>query len=409
MTSDDYKKYAELIVAQGVSLYEGQCLEITCGLEHYDFALLVAETAYKKGAKLVEIKVTSNKLTRLRIENAKGDLDYIPDYERARVYEHLANDWAYLYIDNTEEVDVLSGVDAEKLEKMVKAFRKARKPRMDALVLNKFTWCIVAAPGPKWAAKVLECEPSSEADEKLSFHLKKILRLDQPDPVKAWDEHTKNIKKRGKVLTELKLDKVIFKSGETNLEIGLVEGAEWSGGGDLTLDGRIFSPNIPSEEVFTTPDYRRAEGKVVVTRPLKVMESMVEGAWFEFKDGKVIASGASKGADVLEKYLAIDEGASMLGEVALVDCDSPIFQSNLLFSSILYDENASSHIALGNGYIACLPDYNLLLTDEQKKEAGCNLSLVHTDFMIGSDDMDVIGVDKNGKETVIIKSGKFRI
>lgn len=409
MTNEDYKKYAELIVAKGVSLYEGQCLEITCGVFHYDFALTVAEAAYKKGAKLVEIKITSNKLARLRIDHAKGALDFVPDYEKARVNEHLATDWAYLYIDNTEEVDELGGVDAEKLEKMVKAFRQARKSRMDALVLNKFTWCIVAAPGPKWAAKVLECEPSAEADEKLSFHLKKILRLDQADPVKAWEEHTQRVRDRGKLLTEMKLDKVIFKSGETNLEIGLVEGCEWSGGGDITMDGRRFSPNIPSEEVFTTPDYRRTEGKVVVTRPLKVMESMVEGAWFEFKGGKVVASGADKGADVLEKYLAIDEGASMLGEVALVDSESPIYQSNLLFSSILYDENASSHIALGNGYIACLPNFTSLLTEEQKREAGCNLSLVHTDFMIGADDMDVVGVDKAGKETMIIKQGKFAI
>lgn len=409
MTDDDCKKYAELIVSKGVALYEGQCLEISCGRRHYDFALQVAEVAYQRGAKFVEIKVISNELTRSRIEHAKGELDFIPGYKRAELYEKLANDWAFLSFANTEEGEMLNGVDADRLKEINHSMRTLMASYSKAISTNRMAWSRVALPGPEWAARIFNCAPSEEASERLWDYMKRIVRVDRDNPAEAWEEHVTALKKRGKGLTELKLDKIIFKSGETNLEIGLIEGGRWVGGDDRTIDGRFYSPNIPTEEIFVTPDYRRAEGKVAVTRPLDVMGSLVEGAWFEFKEGKVVASGAAKGADVLEKYLSIDEGARSLGEVALVDSSSPIYRSHLLFHNILYDENAACHIALGRGYLFCLPDFRSLLTDEQKKEAGCNLSLVHTDFMIGSDDLDVIGVDKGGKETVIIKNGAFKI
>lgn len=409
MTDEDCKKYADLIVAKGVSLYEGQCLEIRCSRRHYAFALKVAEVAYQRGAKFVEIKVISNELTRSRIEHAKGELDYIPDYKRTELYEKLANDWAFLYFVNTEEGELLNGVDADRLKEINQAMRALMAPYSKAVSLSKMAWSGVALPGPEWAGRIFNCAPSEEASERLWEQMKRIVRVDRDNPAQAWEEHVTALEERGNRLSELKLDKIIFKSGETDLEIGLIEGSSWIGGDDRTIDGRSYSPNIPTEEIFVTPDYRRAEGKVVVTRPLDVMGSLVEGAWFEFKEGKVVASGADKGADVLEKYLSIDEGARSLGEVALVDKSSPIYQSNLLFHNILYDENAACHIALGRGYLFCLPDFRSLLTDEQKREAGYNISLVHTDFMIGSDDLDVIGVDKSGNETVIIKDGAFQI
>lgn len=409
MNEQDYKKYAELIVVKGVALYEGQCLEIVCGRRHYDFALQVAESAYKKGAKFVEIKVISNELTRTRVEHAKGDLEYVPDYRRAEIYEKLTNDWAFLRIANTEEGDLLAGVNPERLKEIDRALRLVMAPYGKAVSLNKMVWSAVAVPGPEWAAKIFKEGASDELLQRLSEHIKRIVRLDSDSPIEAWDANITAIEERCTRLTELNLDRVIFKSNETNLEVGLIEGSRWIGGNDITIDGRTYAPNIPTEECFVTPDYRRAEGKVVVTRPLEVMGSVVEGAWFEFKEGKVVASGAKKGADLLENFLSIDEGARMLGEVALVDKSSPIYQSGLLFHNILYDENAACHIALGRGYLFCLPDFRSLLTDEQKREAGCNLSLVHTDFMIGSDTLDVIGVDKEGREIELIKRGSFQL
>ena len=205
----------------------------------------------------------------------------------------------------------------------------------------------------------------------------------------------------------MKLDHLRFESEGTDLTIGLNSISRWEGGPAPLPDGRLFFPNLPTEEVFTTPDFSRTEGTVRVTKPLKVLEAMVEGAWFRFEKGKAVEFGADKGRDVLEKYLNMDEGSAYLGEIALVDENSPIASSGLLFGSILYDENASCHIALGGGYPTCLNLPAGVESDEDLKAHGCNISLVHTDFMIGSSDSDVTGYDCDGKEYPIIRKGSF--
>ncbi len=410
MDRKSLEKYAEVVIEVGVNLYEGQCLSITSGVGNYDFALILAETAYKKGAKFVEIKVASNKLTRTRIDNSDiSNLSYYPTSVTMESFEQLANDWATIRIDSTEELNDLKGVDPSKLETLTRAVRLALKRRSELLMKHKHSWCVIAAPGPKWAESVLNIQPTEEATDKLWEKLKPILRLDKSDHIGEWKKHADTLIRRAKILDELKLDRILIKSEGTELEVGLAEHHKWIGGPSETSSGRVFMPNIPTEEIFSTPDYRRTNGKVKATRPVKVMETLIEGIWFEFKDGKVVKFGAKNNVEILEKFLNVDEGSSYLGEIALVDVDSPIFKSGLLFNSILYDENATSHIALGAGYPSCLTISDSLNSEKEKKDAGCNVSLVHTDFMIGSTDSDITGIDKKGKEIKIIKAGKFQI
>lgn len=409
--NDTYiKQYAQVILEIGINLYKGQSLSISTNTTNHYFALILAEEAYKRGAKFVEIATHSNELTKMRLNHStKKQLDYIPSYIINKSYEMLANDWASISLDNNEELDVLKDVDPEKLEVFTKTRSIALKRRSEMLMAQKIPWTIVAVPGPKWASKVLNTEATKEAEEQLWEKIMPILRLNNDDPIKAWKKHCNKLLERCKRLDSMKLDKIRFTGSDTELEIGLSEYSKWIGGPVMTAEKRVFLPNIPTEEVFTTPDYRRTNGKVKVTRPLNVMEKLVEGASFEFKDGKVINFDAEKGADVLDKYLKVDSGSAFLGEVALVDGSSAIYESGLLFHSILYDENATSHIALGAGYVSCLSNADSLKTEKERKDVGCNTSLVHTDFMIGSPKVDAYGVDESGKEIPLIKDGKFQI
>jgi aminopeptidase len=411
MDKNILEKYADIVIRQGVNLYKGQCLNITAGMPDYDFALILAESAYRAGAKFVEITLASNDLIKDRIKYSdKTSLDFLPQYKSSLYNEYIANDWASIRIDNTGESDVLKKADSEKLEIIFKADRNARKRFLDTCAKHKMTWCVIACPNEKWARKVFKDDSAEEANKKLDEALLKILRLDQADPVNAWKEHSEKLHKRCGVLNSLKLDKIVFKSAQykTDLEIGLTDYSEFKGGPKATPDGRMFMPNIPTEEVFTTPHFARTNGIVYTVKPVLIMETVVNGVWFEFKDGRVMKFGSDNN-DLLEKFLNTDNESRYLGETALVDRTSKIYESNLIFNSILYDENASCHIAIGNGYPSCLSNGQSLKTSDDLKNAGCNVSLVHTDFMIGSQDIEVTGISRDGKKHDIIKDGIFCI
>lgn len=411
MKEEYLQKYYELILKTGVNLQKDQCLGISFNLKNSDFAVKLGETAYKMGAKFVELIPTSNSLKKSRINNTenKDSLTFVPDFVKPRIFEFVSNEWAFIRIDNLEEIDELKSVDADKLNLLLSSEQKANVAMSNAISKAKVAWCIVAAPGPEWAAKVFNKDSSDELTDELSNNLIKILRLDKKDPVEEWKSLSDKLIARGKKLSEMKFDKLIFKGPGTDLEIGLNKNSFWLGGGAKTQNGRTFLPNIPTEEVFTTPDYRRTNGKVKVTKPVKVLENLLTGIWFEFKDGKITDFGADTGRELLEKFFNTDEGAKYLGEVALVDKHSEVHKSGLIFNSILYDENAACHIALGRGFPTCFTNKDELNTPEEMKNNGCNHSLVHTDFMIGSDEINVTGVTQEGKEVVIIKDGEFMI
>ena len=411
MKEEILKKYCELILKVGVNLYKGQCLAISCGTGNMDFGLKLSETAYELGAKFVELIAYSNRLKKSRVENNtdEKDLEYIPNFPVVRNFEMISSDWAYVRIDNLEEIDELKNINAEKFGIMSKKELEVNSPMSAAISGAKIPWCIVAAPGPLWAAKVMNENPSGNTTEKFTDMLIRVLRLDKTDPVAEWKSLGEKLISRSKVLTEMNLDKLIFTGPGTDLEIGLNKGSFWLGGPAKAANGRAFLPNIPTEEVFITPDFRRTNGKVKVTKPVKVLENSLTGIWFEFKDGKVIDFGSDNCTDILEKFLNTDEGARFLGEVALVDKNSGVHRSGYIFNSILYDENAACHIALGRGFPSCFSNKDELITPEEMKKSGCNYSLVHTDFMIGSEVINVTGVTQDGKKVEIIKDGEFKI
>lgn len=411
MKEEILKKYCELILKVGVNLYKGQCLAISCGTGNMDFGLKLSETAYELGAKFVELIAYSNRLKKSRVENNtdEKDLEYIPNFPVVRNFEMISSDWAYVRIDNLEEIDELKNINAEKFGIMSKKELEVNSPMSAAISGAKIPWCIVAAPGPLWAAKVMNENPSGNTTEKFTDMLIRVLRLDKTDPVAEWKSLGEKLISRSKVLTEMNLDKLIFTGPGTDLEIGLNKGSFWLGGPAKAANGRAFLPNIPTEEVFITPDYNRTNGKVKVTKPVKVLENSLTGIWFEFKDGKVIDFGSDNCTDILEKFLNTDEGARFLGEVALVDKNSGVHRSGYIFNSILYDENAACHIALGRGFPSCFSNKDELITPEEMKKSGCNYSLVHTDFMIGSEVINVTGVTQDGKKVEIIKDGEFKI
>jgi len=402
---DKLKEYAEIILRSGINLREGQCVRIRCGAEDYHFARILGQEAYRLGAGYVHVELLDSYLEKSRFLHQEGDqLDYIPRFliDQARVM--MDEDWASIRIDNAGEGDVLNHADSGKVSRNRRTVGKKLQFFTRSLMADEHSWCVVALPGKKWAEKVLG-EGASEED--LWKVLKPILRLDRDDPSKAWDEHNDTLHARCDRYNDLKFDRIRFRSEGTDLTVGLSERSLWCGGPMPLASGRMYNANIPSEEIFTTPDWRRTEGVVKVTRPVSVREKMVVGAEFSFEKGKVVSFRADEGEDALREFLETDPGASFLGEIALVQNDSPISNSGLIFHSILYDENASCHLALGAGYPSCLRNFKELSSVEKLKEEGCNDSQVHTDFMIGGPDTELTAYTAEGREISLMEKGNF--
>ena len=401
-----FDKYADLVIKRGLNLYSGQSLNIETGVEDIPFAIKVAESAYRNGAKFVNVALNSNKLTKYRVDSSTlNDLDYSPEFQSVRMLEMIADDWATVRIDNTADADILKDADTDRLNVVVKNARRVRRKLLDACSKNRIAWCVIASPNQEWANKVMGQSDNSLA--KFSSVFEKVLRLDNNDPLKAWDLHGDLLDKRADYLNSLRIKKVFINSSSADLEVSLTSNAVWTGGRSKTADGRVFWANLPTEELFTTPDFKGTKGKIKIVRPVQVMEKTVINPSFEFIDGKVISFDSESNRDVLEKYLNSDEGASYLGEIALVDTSSPIYKTGLTFNSILFDENASSHIAIGNGYGFCLSNGAELKNKEDYIRAGCNVSSVHTDFMFGTDDTEINVLCEDGSKVTVMKNGAF--
>ncbi len=405
------EKYANVILTS-LNLQEGQNLLVSTEPVHWKFAAIIAAEAYKRGARYVRVDSNEKKnplLYKARIENSKDKyLDYVPAFRIEEQRLMIEEDWAIIALVGTEDPDILSNLDPRRNTKTVKAVAEASKPFRKAVQNNTIQWTVVFAPTEILAGKIMNMPPSPEAIDRLWEVLTPILYLDDADPSAAWIKSGEILKRRASALNKLKLKEVYFKGPGTDLKIGLSQKAVWEGGSSVSERGIEFSPNIPTEEVFTAPDFRETEGRVRITRPVFVpaIGKMIEGAWLEFKGGKVVDYGAELGKDVLDQYFAIDPAAAYLGELALVDSNSPIFKSGKIFYNILFDENASCHIALGSAYPDCYEGGSQMGGDELKAN-GINVSNLHTDFMIGSPDVDVTGKTWNGEMVDIITDGKF--
>jgi len=397
--------YADLLLQAGINLQPGQ--EISLGSEpvHWDFINLLAERAYQLGAKNVACNIVHPGFGKARVDHSHEEyLDYVPDYAVARLDHFAATGAASLYVGGSEHPQLMKDIDQKRNGVIQKSRRLAFKNYREATSSSRIPWCFCELPTPAWAEQVLG-EPDTEA---LWDILVPILRLDTPDPIATWRELADTLGKRAAALDAMKVVKLHFEAPGTDLEVHIPEPCRWLGGSAKLPDGTAFMPNLPTEEIFTSPDFRKTSGRAQVTRPVEVLGSEVHGAWFEFADGEVVDYGAESGKERLDTFFELDEKARRLGEVALVDSGSPIFQSGRIFHSILYDENAACHIALGSSYADTYeggPD----LSEEERLAVGLNQSLLHTDFMIGCDSLRVTGTDAGGAEIPIMEDGTFSI
>lgn len=406
MESKAFEQYASMLV-ELVGLQEGQGLILKGEPVNWPVITAIAAAAYRRGAKYVQPVVESTALHRARVENAREEyLEFVPDERKAWQEQSVREKWALISIKSPDDPDLLSGIDPDRHTTLSRAYRQADQPWREHLMSDDLQWLVAVAPSPKWAAKILDTAPSREAQTKLWQVLKSILRLDREEPVSFWKEQSALLEKRAGILNKLELKELRFSGNGTELIVGIPERALWTGGAATTPEGNLFMPNIPTEEVFTAPDFRRTEGTVRATRPVTVLGDLVEGAVFTFREGKVVEATAERGGETLKRFLDIDEGSRFLGEVALVDSSSPIYQSGYLFYNTLLDENAACHIALGNAYPDTI-EGGLEMSPEELREAGANRSLQHTDFMIGSESVDVLGIGRDGREIEIMRNGSF--
>ncbi len=402
------KKYAELIVRAGINVQKGQEVIIKCGLDQPDFVTMVAEECYRCGAERVKTEWSYQPLTKVNyIYRTLESLSEVTDAEKAELQRKVDKLTCMIWLDS-DDPDGLSGTDSEKISAANIARYPVIKPYRDAMD-NRYQWCIAAVPGRAWAEKVFPGLKGEAAEEALWGAILDCSRVND-DPVAAWNAHNARLAERCKFLNGFRFDRLEYRSlNGTHFTVGLNERALFMGGGERTLGkGVYFNPNIPTEEVFTSPMRGRADGVVVATKPLSYQGKLIENFRITFRDGKVVETYAEKNGDVLKKMVSMDEGASYLGEVALIGYDSPVNNTGLLFYNTLFDENASCHLALGRGFTNTVENYENY-TDEQLHEAGVNNSMIHVDFMIGARDTDITGVTKDGRRVQIFKNGDWAI
>lgn len=403
------KTYANLLVSHGLNVQPGQVVNIAGEIYHRQLILFLVEAAYKKGAKLVNVDYVDPQIPRLRVQYSDHDeyLKYVPKYVPIKYESFVEEGAAVLRLTGSEMPEALSDLPANKVNDMQNYFRLSlKKYYSEGVGKSKVQWTVAAAATPAWGKRVFPELDETKAYEALWNEIFKICRADKAECLELWKVHNATLKKRAKMLTDLQMKMLHFTGPETDLKVFLSPKAIFKGGGDTTPQGVPFEANIPTEECFTTPDYRLTTGKVKVTRPVTVNGQLVKGLKISFKEGKICDFSADEGEDTFSAYIQNDPGACRLGEVALVGTDSPIYQSGRVFEEILFDENAACHIAVGFAYRFCL-DGGAEMTPEQLEAIGCNDSRVHTDFMISSDEVDVSAETYKGEKIELIKKGRW--
>jgi aminopeptidase len=399
-------RLAEVAVRTGVNLQKGQDLIITANMSALPLVQRIAVHAYKAGAGLVLPFFTDDAITLARYENADD-----ASFDRAAgwFYEGLGKAFkggaARMAITGDDPM-LLAEQDAGKVARASKAVSIAAKPAMSPIVGFEVNWNIVAFPGAAWAARVFPDLPVEEAQRKLLDAIYDASRLDGDDPVKNWADHTAELKTRVKWLNEQNFETLKYTGPGTDLRLGLAEGHIWKGGASPALNGVVCQPNIPTEEVFTCPHAYKVDGTVSATKPLAYQGTVIRDISVRFEAGKIVDATASSGEAVFRDLLGVDDGSSRIGEVALVPHSSPISQSGTLFYNTLFDENASCHIALGQSYADTVSGGSDLGEDELKQK-GANQSLIHVDWMIGSDDVDIDGITRTGETVPVMRKGEW--
>lgn len=399
------REYARLIVRCGVNVQKGQEVVIYADLDQPEFVAMVVEEAYKAKAKKVSVEWSYPSLQKLHVRyQSVKTLGTVTEWQKAK-QEHFCQVLPARIHLVSEDPDGLKGINMEKVSKANQMAYPILKPYRDRRE-NQEQWCIAAVPGAAWAKKVFPGMRTSAAMEKLWEAILFTSRVGD-DPVQAWKDHNEDLAKRCAYLNSLNIRSLHYTADNgTDLTVGMIEEAEWKGGGDESLQGIYFNPNIPTEECFISPKRGEAEGIVYATKPLSYRGVLIEDFFVRFEGGKVVEVGAKKGEDVLKTMVAMDEGAAYLGECALVPQRSPISESGILFYNTLFDENAACHLALGMGFADTIRDFQNKTLDECRA-LGVNDSMIHEDFMIGCDSMNIDAICADGKTVPIFREGNW--
>ena len=409
MKNSVLKNYARVIVRIGVNVQKGQDVIITANVNDNYFVKYIVEECYKAKAKSVRVDWSSDEVTRLKYKNEKAEvLGEVLAWQEEKMKYDSVNLPAMIHIDSSNP-DVLAGISQDKIAK-VRAMRGPIAMKYREAMDNKNQWVIVGIPGEAWAKKVFPELSSKKAIAKLWDAILDVTRING-DAVKNWEEHNAFLRNKKTLLNDLHIKKLTYKSKNgTDFTIELPKEMAFGAGDETTLTGVVYNPNMPTEECFTSPNKYSANGVVYATKPLSVMGNVVSDFGFRFKDGKIIEVLSNKPEEkrILEKLTSLDEGASRLGEVAFVPFDSPINKTGILFYSTLYDENACCHLALGRAFTECIRDYDKL-SEEEIKKVNLNESMIHVDFMIGSEDLSIVAETYDGKTVQIFKDGVYAI
>ena len=400
------QKYAELLVKVGLNVQEKEPVYIQASIDASEFVHLVVEEAYKIGAEDVKVSYKDDRIAQLKYQyEPESFFENVKQYDIDEKMDYLDRKAAFLSIVSSSP-DSLKVADPNKIRKSMAANGKAFKDYMVAVQSDRMSWCVASYPSVGWAKMMFPELSDDEAVNKLLETILKTVRVDQEDPVKAWEEHDHLLHEKADYLNNKKYKALHYKSEGTDLTIELPNGQYWSGASSVNSKGNSFVANMPTEEVFTAPHKNGVNGTVSNTLPLSYSGNIIDDFTLTFKDGEVVDYKAGVGEEILKSILETDEGSKRLGEVALVPVDSPISNMNTLFYNTLFDENASCHIALGSAYAFCI-EGGKDMTAEQLAENGLNDSTTHVDFMIGSKDLAIDGILENGEKEPVFRDGNW--
>ncbi|SFS70463.1 aminopeptidase [Marininema halotolerans] len=400
------EKYAKLVVEVGINVQPGQTMVINASIQVADFVRKIVKRAYEVGAKHVYVEWQDEICTRLKYDLAPDEaFNEYPMWKAEGMTTIAEEGGAYLYIESTDP-ELLKGVNPERIGNASRVAGSALQKFREYTLADKISWSIVAAPGPAWAKKVFPDKNEEDAMNALWNAIFYATRVDQEDPVAIWKKHNANLHEKVAFLNKKRYKKLHYRAPGTELTVELPDTHIWCGGSTVNSDGAEFNPNLPTEEVFTSPISGRTQGVVRSTKPLSYKGNLIENFMLEFQDGRVVNYEAEIGHESLKQMIELDEGAHYLGEIALVPHDSPISNSNLTFFSTLFDENASNHLAIGAGFSSSI-EGGTEMSKEELKEAGINDSMTHVDFMIGSAEMDIDGETADGTKEPVFRKGNW--
>lgn len=407
MDKNSLKKYVELALRVGINLQKEQTLVIMSPVETAPFTRMLVEEAYNLGAEEVVVHWNDDFCKKMKFVNGKIEIfEKMPQWEIDSLMFYAEKNAAFLSIA-ANDPELLKGVDSEKIAKYQTARNVGLKAYYEKVMTNEIQWNIISVPTLAWAKKVFPGASDDEAVENLWKAIISSVKADTENPVETWKKHLSNLKEKMDYLNKKQFKKFVMKNSiGTDLTVQLPNRHLWASGKDTTKSGIDFVANIPTEEVFSMPYKYGVDGTVKASKPLNYGGTLIEDFSLTFKDGKIIDFTAKAGAEALKNLINTDDGAKYLGEIALVPYDSPISNSNILFYNTLFDENASCHLAIGQAYPSCIEEGDTL-NKQQMEEVGMNDSLVHVDFMFGTKDLRIIGVDAFGNEEQIFENGNW--